>query len=511
MADGGVLGEREDFVPCAKGPWPLPAGWCWTNMEAVAAINPATNFDTLDPSSEIPFVPMAAVAEETGRIDFSAQRPVRDVSKGYVRFREGDVIFAKITPCMENGKVAPVHGLSGGYAAGSTEFHVLRPAAVDQRYLWYWLVSRAFRGRAQRKMSGSAGQLRVPADWLREVDFPLAPLAEQRRIVAQVDELFAEIADGEAALEKARKGLDTFRRALLKAAVTGELTKDWRAANPVTETGHDLLARIARESTRKGVRKSRAGIKACTPDRSILPELPDGWVWSRLSDLGEFGRGRSRHRPRDDARLYGGTMPFVQTGIIANADDYIRSYTQTYSEFGVQQSRVWPPGTLCITIAANIAKTAITTFDCCFPDSVVGLIPVHQVDPYWVHVWIKTIQHRLERFAPATAQKNINLEVLDAVMVPIPPPAEAAEILRRVSEALFASADTVAVLDAEAADAARLKQSILKAAFEGRLVPQDSVDERASALLARVAATSDAPGGRRVKARGGRKLSLKLQ
>ena len=75
---------------------------------------------------------------------------------------------------------------------------------------------------------------------------PLAPLAEQRRIVARIDALFAEIAEGEAALAAARKGLDTFRRALLKAAVTGELTKDWRAANPVIETGHDLLARIAK-------------------------------------------------------------------------------------------------------------------------------------------------------------------------------------------------------------------------------------------------------------------------
>jgi type I restriction enzyme S subunit len=103
-------------------------------------------------------------------------------------------------------------------------------------------------------------------------------------------------------------------------------------------------------------------------------------------------------------------MPFVQTGIVANSDDFIKTYKQTYSEFGVEQSRVWPPGTVCITIAANIAKTAITTFDCCFPDSIVGLTPVPAINPYWVHIWIKTIQQRLERFAPATAQKNINLK-----------------------------------------------------------------------------------------------------
>lgn len=142
--------EGANELPETDGPWPLPAGWCWTNTNTVAAINPATSFDTLDPASEIPFIPMAAVAEETGKIDLSARRLIRDVAKGYVRFMEGDVIFAKITPCMENGKVAPVVGLPGDHAAGSTEFHVFRPSAVDQRYLWYWLVSQGFRGRAKR-------------------------------------------------------------------------------------------------------------------------------------------------------------------------------------------------------------------------------------------------------------------------------------------------------------------------------------------------------------------------
>lgn len=179
-------------------------------------------------------------------------------------------------------------------------------------------------------------------------------------------------------------------------------------------------------------------------------------------------------------------MPFVQTGIIANAGDYITSYAQTYSDFGVSQSRVWPAGTLCITIAANIAKTSITTFECCFPDSIVGLTPSDEIGPRWPHIWMQTIQQRLEKFAPATAQKNINLEVLDGVAMPIPSAAELTEILRRVSDALSATSDTLAVLDAEAADAARLRQSILKAAFEGRLVAQDPADEPAAAMLARL-------------------------
>jgi type I restriction enzyme S subunit len=114
---------------------------------------------------------------------------------------------------------------------------------------------------------------------------PIAPLDEQRRIVARIDELFAEIDEGEAALERARQGLDTWRRALLKAAVTGELTRDWREANRPSETGANLLARIHAERG-SAPRFSRAGRSAAsgTLDGSSLPTLPDGWSWARLGE-----------------------------------------------------------------------------------------------------------------------------------------------------------------------------------------------------------------------------------
>ena len=216
---------------------------------------------------------MTAVAEETGVIDASRRRLVAEVRKGYVRFCEGDVIFAKITPCMENGKTAPVIGIPGGYAAGSTEFHVLRPGAVEPRYLWHWLVRHAFRHEAERNMSGSAGQLRVPVDYLRKFRISVAPLAEQRQIVARIDELFAELAEGEAALERARQGLDTWRRALLKAAVSGELTRDWREANRPAETGVDLLTRIRteRESSGQKILRRRKSTAAAPLDIAALP------------------------------------------------------------------------------------------------------------------------------------------------------------------------------------------------------------------------------------------------
>ena len=99
-----------------------------------------------------------------------------------------------------------------------------------------------------------------------------------------------------------------------------------------------------------------------------------GWQKSLFAEVGKLDRGRSKYRPRDEPSLYGGRYPFLQTGEIANANGEIKTYTQTYSEKGLAQSRMWPAGTLCITIAANIGKTAILTFPACFPDSIVGFI-----------------------------------------------------------------------------------------------------------------------------------------
>lgn len=469
-----------------------PSGWTYTQIGAVAPVNPSTTLEGLDDEAEVVFVPMAAVSEESGAIDITGRRTVREVSKGFVRFRGGDVIFAKITPCMENGKIAPVPNVGLPFA-GSTEFQVLRPsAAIDQCYLWYFLVQRSFRAQAQRNMGGSAGQMRVPTTFLRDASIPLPPLAEQQRIVARIDELFAEIAEGEAALTRAREGLETFRRALLKSAVTGELTREWRELHLPKKTGIELMQQLrakADEDKARGRGRVRA-LSVLTQDAEAvaLPVLPETWAWASLAELGDFGRGKSRHRPRDDARLYGGTIPFIQTGIVANCGDFITTYSQSYSDFGLAQSRLWPTGTLCITIAANIAKTGILNIAACFPDSIVGLVPAEQIDPYFVHMWMQTVQKRIEQYAPATAQKNINLEVLEQVAVPVPPPDEAAEILRRVTAALAAHDDTLTLIDAEAADSARLRQAVLKAAFEGRLVPQDPDDEPATAMLERLAA-----------------------
>ncbi|WP_057489158.1 restriction endonuclease subunit S [Streptococcus oralis] len=172
------------------------------------------------------------------------------------------------------------------------------------------------------------------------------------------------------------------------------------------------------------------------------PVLNDmGWEIETLDKVGTIGRGVSKYRPRNASELFGGIYPFIQTGDVANSGNYIVDYHSTYSEFGLKQSKLWDKGTLCITIAANIAKTSILAFDSCFPDSIVGFIPGERTNNMFIHYWFSYFQKMLESQAPESAQKNINLKILSELKVILPPLAlqnEFADFVAQVDKSQFA-------------------------------------------------------------------------
>lgn len=146
-----------------------------------------------------------------------------------------------------------------------------------------------------------------------------------------------------------------------------------------------------------------------------------GWNFTKLDELGFVGRGKSKHRPRDAPQLYNGPYPFIQTGDIKHSNLYITEYTQTYSEIGLAQSKLWKKGTLCITIAANIADTAILGFDACFPDSVIGFIPDEsKADVRFMKYLFSTFQTRYKKISQGAAQDNLSQEKLLSLKFPIP-------------------------------------------------------------------------------------------
>jgi type I restriction enzyme S subunit len=201
--------------------WPmhakLPKRWVSTTLGEVCAMNPRMPFNELPPDHTlVSFVPMAAVAEETGRLDASQTRTLASVRRGYTPFKENDVIFAKITPCMENGKIALATNLKNGLAYGSTEFFVFRPyGGLLPRFVLYFLLQPSLREDAERHMTGAVGQKRVPANYLFKHQFSLPPTREQERIVAKLDATLSGLERAEIAARRAHEKLRRYRAAVL--------------------------------------------------------------------------------------------------------------------------------------------------------------------------------------------------------------------------------------------------------------------------------------------------------
>lgn len=457
----------------------MPDGWRWERLDAVSPVNPRRNFDGIADDAQLAFLGMAAVAELTGALDLTEQRSMASVRSGFTRFRSGDVIFAKITPCMENGKLAVIPDLPHGMGAGSTEFHVLEPQQVSARYLLHWLSQQTFRNRAEHNMTGTAGQKRVPTDWLRNAPIPVPPkAAEQNAIIARIDALFAEIDEGEAALAKARAGVETYRKALLKAAVTGELTADWRQANPPQETGEQLLQRILADRRARWQADPRNArkkyVEPAGPDTGSLPKLPGGWTWASMEQLTVQIRNGLSTKPTEQV----GGVPILRISAV-------RPF-----EIVPNQMRLLPPGTdvrgfqVCRgdLIATRYSGSpqfvgVVAKFrdavSIAYPDKLIRL--QMWTDDQWLTDFVEIAANcwQSRRFIEdniktTAGQHGIAGGSLAMAPIPVPPREEASEIMRRVRQALGTITADIGINQLEGT-VATLRQSILAAAFRGEL------------------------------------------
>jgi type I restriction enzyme S subunit len=175
------------------------------------------------------------------------------------------------------------------------------------------------------------------------------------------------------------------------------------------------------------------------------------WSYKKLDELGFIGRGKSKHRPRDDPSLYGGKYPFIQTGEVKAANLYISHYSQTYNEKGLSQSKLWKPGTLLITIAANIAETAILKIEACFPDSIVGFIPdPKKADVRFVKYCMDTMKLRMQNVSKGTTQDNLSLDKLltfDFLVPPLPTQSKIASILSAYDDLIENNTRRIKILE----------------------------------------------------------------
>ena len=333
LARTGKPGTRKSVAPLDPDefPFPLPTGWSWTQIAHLGVVSPRNEAPD---DYEASFVPMPMIPAEYGLSSQHQPRAWGEIKKGYTHFSEGDVGLAKITPCFENGKSTIFRNLTGGIGSGTTELHVVRPLLTNAAYMVLYFKSPHFIENGIVKMTGTAGQKRVPSEYFTSSPFPLPPLAEQHRIVAKVDVLMAlcdRLEEARTAREEtrdrltkssyahlsasdvndatfrsnARFAVDTLpaqtaradqvkhlRQTILNLAARGKLVDQ----DPADEPASQLLERITQEKARlvkAGVIRMEKLLPYMTGDK-ISFELPNGWVWTRLVNLSQFVTSGSR-------------------------------------------------------------------------------------------------------------------------------------------------------------------------------------------------------------------------
>lgn len=372
-----------------------------------------------------------------GKADFGELYPsIRVYCSQPTKIAEKDDILLSVRAPVGPTNLAPCKVCIG---RGLT---AIRPSEVLlTRYVL--LFFRYFEAKLASKGTGTTFKA-ITQDVVKNLEIPIPPLPEQERIVARIEELFSQLDAGVEALKKTKAQLAVYRQAVLKEAFEGRLTIHVPVNLPLSWESSD--------------------------ETNTLPAIPEEWHYIALKYLGDLGRGKSKHRPRNDPKLFvDGKYPFIQTGDVKAATNCITSFTKQYGEFGLSQSKLWPKGTLCITIAANIAETAFLGIDACFPDSIVGFTPNESILAEYVRYFVESQKIRLWAFAPATAQKNINLDTLENLIVPYCSIDEQRVVISEIESRLSVCDSIEQTVDTALQQAEAMRQSILKGAFEGKL------------------------------------------
>ena len=488
----------------------LPPGWVLADLSAIAQINPPLDRCVINDAVPVHFVPMKAVEPEGSGLARPEICTYGEVKKGYTPFLSGDVIMAKITPCMENGKTTVVPDLPDAVCFGSTEFHVFRPEqGISPHWLSYYLLQSNFRKLARMHMAGSAGQLRVPAPFLDSVQIPLAPLSEQQRILEKVEELLSDLDAGVAALERVGRKLSHYRAAMLKAAMEGLLTAEWRQQHPNVEPAAELLTSILAERRRhweeEQLRKFGEVGKVpaknwkskykepVAPAISNLPKLPHGWCWATLDQLTDFitSGSRSWKNYYSDA----GAL-FIRSQDIRTDRLDLAEVAHVMPPVGAEGTRTQVQRSdLLVTITgANVAKAAVVGIEIpeAYVSQHVGLMRF--VAPElgdFIHIYATAPsggRKQLLKVAYGAGKPGLNLDNLRELPIPLPPNGERVTLVELVEGQLTVIEHLENDLKGKMKAVQALRQSILRDAFNGELISQDPNDEPASELLKRIAA-----------------------
>ncbi|MBY3390456.1 restriction endonuclease subunit S [Rhizobium laguerreae] len=511
LMKAGEIRAPKALPEIALPPFDLPLNWSWTQLAEIGILSPR---NTADDDQHASFVPMPLIAAEYGVANGHDIRPWKDIKKGYTHFAEGDVGLAKITPCFENGKSTVFRGLMGGIGSGTTELHVVRPVFVQPDYILLFLKSPHFIETGIPRMTGTAGQKRVPTEYFAHSPFPLPPLPEQHRIVAKVDELMAlcdQLEAARTAREATRDRLaaaslarlnspdpETFaddahfvldalpaltarpdqikqlRQTILNLAVRGKLVPQ----DPGEEPAEELLKRI----TRKRTARLKAGTipkpKVTSRDVTRFSEgLPIHWSPIALGDVCDLVTSGSRGW----AEYYADSGPgFVRAQNIRfgrmRLDDLAFVRPPSNSEGG--RTQVSKYDLLIVITGAGVTNPALLERDLgeAYVSQHVGLVRPSdpQLSPWLLLCLMADAGGRSElvQRAYGAGKPGLNLDNIRSLSVPLPPLAEQHRIVAKVDD-LMALCDQ---LEASLTIANEIRRKLLDALLAEALAPVNAKD-----------------------------------
>lgn len=448
-------------------------------LSEVAQINPRFDKSSLADDALVSFVPMAAVGAADGQIDASTARPFSEVKKGYTPFREGDVLFAKVTPCMENGKMAVARGLRNGVGFGSSEFHVLRPTErVDAKYLYHFVSSESFRKEAARHMTGAVGLRRVPTAFLSEAAMPLVDLDEQRRIVAEIDKQFSRLDEAVANLQRVKANLKRYKAAVLKAAVEGRLVETEasiaRREGRGYESGEQLLQRVLLARPDQWSARGRYVEPLPAETRDLSP-LPEGWIWASVDQLSDFvtkGTTPAATKLSDGA----GDVQFLKVYNLTFDGSLNHTHKPAYvsrdtHKNDLARSQVFPGDVLINIVGPPLGQVSLVPphiEEANINQAIARIRPVKPVGSEFIVVALMCddiMRWAIRRGKTTAGQSNLTLELCRALPIPLPPFAEQSRIVAEVDRRLSIIREVESEVDASLQRGLRLRQSVLHSSF----------------------------------------------
>lgn len=502
----------------------LPTGWCWVALSTFAKIDGGITKDQKRQRTgtmrEVPYLRVANV--QRGFLDLNDIKTILadDSEIEALRLRKGDILF---TEGGDRDKLGRGYVWNEEIEECIHQNHIFRARPVssiaDPKFV-------SFHGNSfgQKWFSRTGKQTTnlasINKGVLSRFPVPLAPLNEQRRIVAKIEELFSDLDAGVAALKRAKANLKRYRASVLKAAVEGKLTEAWRAEHPDTEPASKLLERILAERRQKWEAEQLAKFAAVgkeppknwrdkyvepsPPDTTGLLELPEGWCWGTLGQL--------LHRIEGGKSFECLTRPAGP-----NEWGVVKVSAMTWGTFLEDEQKAIPPAAefdptdeikpndllLSRSNTTQLVGATVLVGNCrprlLLSDKSLRLRPIEIVNLCWLHMALSSSVARSQLSAMATgtsdSMRNVSQDKIKSVVLPLPPLAEQQWIVDGASERLSQIAVAETQIEHGLLRAARLRQSILKQAFEGKLVPQDPTDEPASVLLERLRASRSAHEG----------------